>query len=303
MIQSVKSKTDLHYQWPKDYNAEIPPNLLNDLSTSETLKAFADNYIRRDLFYQKLLQPLSDSLANVYANLHNVNYLKPSTRFKILRALVNDYKATYPEDYKLAKQKLHQERGQKLGQLFADIIWQNVSDYSTILDVGYGDGIILSTIAKKLGLSKKQVFGLEISSKPPLEKLFTPLIYDGKTLPSNLPAPTLITMNNILHHFSTKTEILNLLKTLSQKLKQNGHMLIRDTVIVTPENIAQNRLKHQLLTIVARIFPVTMPFDIVYLDLNQWKALFKQVGLELTHYLPPPISKSDRSSVFILKKL
>jgi 2-polyprenyl-3-methyl-5-hydroxy-6-metoxy-1,4-benzoquinol methylase len=202
----------------------------------------------------------------------------------------------------------NQERGKVLGEKFARIIQERIFSIPNmdtknmeLLDVGYGDGYLLTAMKRKLGLPDNRVHGLETSSIEPIEKEFVPIVYDGNDIPEDVPAPNMITMNNVLHHFPDKQSVETFLKLLAEKLQPGGFMLIRDTDASTSELECINRVKHQLLTKVAPVFPLSMPIDDVYYNQGEWRDLFKKIGLKIEAIIPPE-DKPDKSTFFLLMK-
>jgi 2-polyprenyl-3-methyl-5-hydroxy-6-metoxy-1,4-benzoquinol methylase len=111
----------------------------------------------------------------------------------------------------------------------------------------------------------------------------------------------MITMNNVLHHFPDRPSVEKFLESLTQKLQPGGFMLIRDTDASTDKLERINRVKHQLLTKVVPVFPLSMPIDDVYFNQKEWRDMFDKTGLNIMDVIPPE-GKPDKSSFFLLVK-
>jgi 2-polyprenyl-3-methyl-5-hydroxy-6-metoxy-1,4-benzoquinol methylase len=266
------------------------------------------DYIRDELLFRPQLKPLSQHLSKFYNALCTVPDLRANGIYKLLKKEVNQWQAEHPGLFESEMVNYNQERGKVLGEKFARIIQERIFSIPNmdtknmeLLDVGYGDGYLLTAMKRKLGLPDNRVHGLETSSIEPIEKEFVPIVYDGNDIPEDVPAPNMITMNNVLHHFPDKQSVETFLKLLAEKLQPGGFMLIRDTDASTSELECINRVKHQLLTKVAPVFPLSMPIDDVYFNKNEWRDMFEKTGLHIVDVIPPE-GKPDKSSFFLLKK-
>ena len=301
-MTSISGSTVRFSDFPKDYrdtatgHAELHP-------THPSIRHEIHDYIKNDLLFRPRLKPLSDHLGKFYNALCTVPALRANGIYKLLKKEVDQWEAQHPELFAREMAEYNRERGQVLGEKFAGIIQEKtpaIPDME-LLDVGYGDGFLLTAMKRKLGLPDNRVHGLETSSIPPIEKEFVPIVYDGNHIPEHVPAPHMITMNNVLHHFPDKQSVEKFLESLTQKLQPGGFMLIRDTDASTSELEHINRVKHQLLTKVAPVFPLSMPIDDVYYNQKEWRDMFEKTGLNMVDVIPPE-GKPDKSSFFLLTK-
>lgn len=261
------------------------------------------DYIQDELLFRPRLKPLSEDLGKFYTAVSTVPALRSNAIYKLLQKKVNQWQAEHPDLFAREMADYNRERGKVLGEKFAGIIQEKTPAIPNmeLLDVGYGDGFLLTAMKRKLGLSDSRVHGLETSSIPPIEKEFVPIVYDGNDIPKHVPAPHMITMNNVLHHFPNKQSVETFLRSLTQKLRPGGFMLIRDTDASTDKLERINRVKHQLLTKVVPVFPLSMPIDDVYFNQKEWRDMFEKTGLHLADVIPPE-GKPDKSSFFLLMK-
>jgi 2-polyprenyl-3-methyl-5-hydroxy-6-metoxy-1,4-benzoquinol methylase len=301
-MTSVSGSTVRFSDFPKNYNdtatghAELHP-------AHPSIRHEIRSYIQDELLFRSRLKPLSEDLGKFYAALTTVPALRSNGIYKLLQKKVNQWEAEHPELFAREMADYKQERGQVLGEKFARIIHEKIPYIPNmeLLDVGFGDGFLLTTMKRKLGLPDNRVHGLETSSIPPIEKEFVPIFYDGKHIPEHVPAPHVITMNNVLHHFPDRQSVEKFLEILTQKLQPGGFMLIRDTDAATDKLERINRVKHQLLTKVVPVFPLSMPIDDVYFNQKEWRDIFEKIGLNMMNIIPPE-GKPDKSSFFLLVK-
>lgn len=288
--------------FPKDYHdtatghAELHP-------AHPSIRREIRDYIQDELLFRPRFKPLSDDLGKFYTAVSTVPALRANGIYKLLQKKVEQWEAKHPELFAQEMANYNRERGQVLGEKFAGIILDKTPAIPNmeLLDVGYGDGFLLTAMKRKLGLPDNRVHGLETSSIAPIEKEFVPIVYDGNHIPEHVPAPHMITMNNVLHHFPDKQSVETFLKSLTQKLQPGGFMLIRDTDASTSKLERINRVKHQLLTKVFPVFPLSMPIDDVYFNKKEWGDMFEKTGLQIVDVIPPE-GKPDKSSFFLLMK-
>lgn len=298
----ISGSTARFSDFPKDYHdtatghAELHP-------AHPSIRHEIRDYIQNELLFRSNLKPLSEHLAKFYDALCTVPALRANGIYKLMEKERTQWQEKHPGLFEREMADYFRERGQVLGEKFAGIIQEKIPSIPNmeLLDVGYGDGFLLTAMKRKLGLPDNRVHGLETSPIPPIEKEFVPIVYDGNDIPEEVPAPHMITMNNVLHHFPDKQSVEKFLKSLTQKLQPGGFMLIRDTDASTSELERINRVKHQLLTKVVPVFPLTMPIDDVYYNKKEWRDMFEKIGLNIVDVIPPE-GKPDKSSFFLLMK-
>jgi ubiquinone/menaquinone biosynthesis C-methylase UbiE len=224
---------------------------------------------------------LSKDLAKMLRDLSKIPYVQPQAIFNILKTLVDGYKQEYPGVYESTLDQFHKGRGEEIARKFHVVIQNNNLTPTTLLDIGYGDGWFTTSLKNRLGLSKDNVYGVEIQPTPLKATDFNPRIYDGKRIPDDIPRPDLITLNSIYHHFPSRQAIQDHISELFRVLAPGGTLLLRDACLMSPDGVKVGQVRHRLLTNVTGVFPDYMPLDTQYQTMDSWKQLFKDVGFDL----------------------
>jgi SAM-dependent methyltransferase len=158
---------------------------------------------------------------------------------------------------------VHTRRAQVLADLFSTFLPVR----AMVLDVGCGDGLIMSLIQnhrRDLTLKGVDVQARELSHLPVA-------VFDGERLPYSDKSFDVVTFIDVLHHTQNPAVLLGEARRVA-----SGLIIIKD-------HLCESAADHWLLRFMDFIGnkPHCVPIPGNYLSRFQWKTLFEQLNLEV----------------------
>jgi ubiquinone/menaquinone biosynthesis C-methylase UbiE len=156
---------------------------------------------------------------------------------------------------------------------------------TTLLDIGAGNGQIVSGLAGALGLRQQNVFALELAEYPNRATDVQWISYNEQgeiPLPDN--SVDIITLMMVLHH---APDPMALIKEMHRVLKTGGVVVVRETnagsqnlLGLSPEEmVALNQILDNMLYVV--FDPNSgVPMMNNYRPINYWEDLFRKAGFK-----------------------
>lgn len=189
-------------------------------------------------------------------------------------------------------------------------IWYSFLDSSNVdfknteryLDIGSNDGLITLEFGKKLGLTKENIYGIDIKSftfqeiKPVENITFT--YYDGCNIPFDDNYFDLITCSMVLHHVKCLDMLVS---EISRVLERNGILLVKE------HNADSTEM--QWLIFLEHLFYDVLEYGVSYDDFfvtyyqklfskNELISLLQQYGLKIVKMSDEDINFTKKYQYF-----
>jgi ubiquinone/menaquinone biosynthesis C-methylase UbiE len=173
--------------------------------------------------------------------------------------------------------KLCQEEGRVNGKILdiKNIIKNNLTNSpNSILDIGVGNGNVLTSVAESIGLDESVLFGVDTVNYSKNNN-FKHIEYDNHhiPLPSGSIDLTLIMM--VLHH---SNHPLSILKEAYRTLSNSGSVIVRETNAYNPDLLEFNILMEYIFYTILLEIPIHITDN--YFPIEKWETMFKEAGFK-----------------------
>jgi ubiquinone/menaquinone biosynthesis C-methylase UbiE len=172
---------------------------------------------------------------------------------------------------------LCQEQGRVDGKIFdlTQIIDTELSHKPTsILDIGVGNGNIITSVANKVGLDKKDLFGIDVIDYSKNNN-FNFVKYENGKIPLADESIDLVMLMMVLHHTN---DPIDTLKEAHRVLSRNGSVIVRETNAYQPELVSFNILMEYVFYTILLEIPIDITHN--YFNSQKWESLFSQAGFQ-----------------------
>jgi ubiquinone/menaquinone biosynthesis C-methylase UbiE len=196
--------------------------------------------------------------------------------------------------------KLCQEEGRVNGKILdiQNIIKDNFTNSpNSILDIGVGNGNVLTSVAESIGLDKDMLFGVDTVNYSKNNN-FKHIEYDNHhiPLPSGSIDLTLIMM--VLHH---SNHPLSILKEAYRTLSDTGSVIIRETNAYSEDLLEFNILMEYVFYTILLEIPIHITDN--YFPIEKWEKLFVEAGFNYRKLSEKSINENPfTAAYYILNK-
>ena len=168
----------------------------------------------------------------------------------------------------------------------------------SILDIGAGDGQIVTALGMSFGLPKEKIFATEVADYTGVAAA-TWLKYEPNgSIPLKENSVDLATIFMVLHHTENPAAIVD---EAFRVLKTGGTLIVRETDAVTLKDKLFNRTMDTMFYEVFSDVPgVPLPHN--YKSRSQWRTLFKERGFEVASEIQNEQANPFTPVFFVLRK-
>lgn len=192
---------------------------------------------------------------------------------------------------------LCQEQGRVDGKIFdlTQIIQNDLNHQPTsLLDIGVGNGNIITSVANKVGLDKKDLFGIDVVDYS-RNNNFNYIKYNDGKIPLANNSIDLVMLMMVLHHTNNP---LDTLKEAYRVLNSNGSVIVRETNAYQPELVSFNVLMEYVFYTILLEIPIDITHN--YFPDDKWEALFTKAGFFFEKLDEKPLSENPFTGMYYL---
>lgn len=176
------------------------------------------------------------------------------------------------------------KRQKKLAQNTYQHLKGYIGADDSVLDVGFGSGLVGEQIQRKIGAKLKGIDVVDVSRTD-----LRPIIFDGCHIPFPDSAFTVALCSFVLHHTRHQRELL-------AEMKRVAH-----STIIIFEDIPKNILERILVRIHALLSVFAFKSEPLFRHDSDWKDLFRDCGLEVVY--EENISKKRDWAYWVSRKM
>lgn len=152
-----------------------------------------------------------------------------------------------------------------------------ISEYAkttpkSLLDIGVGNGNIITSIGKELSIAPKNLYGVDVVDYSKNDN-FNHIFYDQNQIPLENKSLDCIFIMMVLHHTYDPSETL---KEASRIIKDDGIVIIRETNAYNEDLIQFNVLMEYIFYYILLKVPAQITRN--YYSDEKWESLFKASG-------------------------
>lgn len=223
-------------------------------------------YLQNTIVYNLVFKVLNYNFNDKEKTKHFLKLLSycltNNTDFSILREFLKYNNLTFTSE----KERVYT----KVNDLISFFDFNNTK---SILDLGCGNGHVLTSLSEKLNL--KECYGIDTVNY--IEDInFNYLQYNNNQIPLNNESIDVATSLMVLHHTENPTHYIN---ELHRVLKKNGKLIIRETNAYNLDLLHFNLVMEFIFYEI--IFNIPVQITRNYFSKNEWESLFLNNGFKL----------------------
>lgn len=255
--------------------------------TKEGLLSYFDNKIVYDLVFKVL-------------NFNFQNEVKTTECMSLIRDYLCDKTISTNEikmylannELGLSKEAEIERVNSKIVEL-CDIIKSEINEKPTsLLDIGVGNGNIITSLGKELGINQNNLFGIDVVDYSNNNNFNYINYQNGRIpLPDNSIDCAFIMM--VLHHDENPSAIL---KEAHRIIKKGGSVIVRETNAYSPELAYFNILMEYIFYYIILDIPVEITHN--YFSDELWEVYFREAGFNFKKVQEKPFKENIFTAMY-----
>ena len=251
--------------------------------TKFELNRYLKNKKVHQMVYKLLLHYLeSEAAVQVFISKLKLHLQKNATEFLIEKPISKN------------KEK---ERVLEKTQELLSFVKEHKKDCNSILDIGVGNGNVLTSLGHKLKINKNNLYGIDevsyLSSND-----FTSIEYDENTrIPLKDASVDVSLIMMVLHHTESPSKIL---QEAHRVLSDDGILIIRETNAYNQDLLQFNILMEYIFYVGFFNLPVKLTNH--YFKKTKWISMFDDAGFDVSILKETPVENNYFTPVYYLLK-
>lgn len=234
----------------------------------------------------------------------NFNFENKAHTEKFMSLLKEHFQSSDEEPFKIQdflkanNIGLCQEQGRVDGKILdlSEIIEEHFYPVpNTLLDIGVGNGNIITNVANQVGIDQENLYGIDVVDYSKNNN-FNYITYDNEgkiPLADNSMDCVIIMM--VLHHTNNP---LDTLEEAYRVLKPNGKVIVRETNAYREELVEFNILMEYVFYTILLEIPIQITSN--YFSDEKWEILFDKAGFEFYKISEKPLIENPFTGMYYL---